>query len=294
MIELILDASQLTAFESCERSWYYSYHQHLTSKFRNKSLNLGSWYHDVLAYYYEQLPTLPILNSIPATLEYMQSPALLTKYGIVDSATLKFHLKRMRDYLHHYMFTDEKIKVIAVEKGFSYLLYEDTDYRFILEGKIDLVAHIPTYGLTVWDHKTQSRKENRYPFNHQVMNYFNYVRPAYFIYNYIGLQENLSPGHLRREFWAPTSEQLEVWLSDVLGTFERVATRLQRTDLLAEDKFRRSRTACVPKYGKCEFYKICNVPDDNKWVPTILTAYKQKEQKWAAWSGPVEEGDEET
>lgn len=281
MLEIILDASQIEQFESCNYKWYLDQTRNLTSKQTNPALSTGTFYHEVLKRYYSSAVASPpcsagIRKAVDYAVELATGP-LASQWPKVAKDP-KFHLDRLKAYLINHMWEDDASKIIAVEKGFSYILFEDTERRFILEGMIDLVTIEPGTGLTVTDHKTQSRFYDKYAYNHQALNYLNFTGANYFRYNYIGLQDAINANTFRRPIFKPHPDMLEQWKKDVLKTFQRMEWCLR------EAGFARSRTSCDGKFGVCQFHKICETPDDSKWIPTILTAYKEKENKWRAWS----------
>jgi len=302
MIEISLDASQLDLFEICPRKWFYSSVLNLVPNHSHRAFDIGSYYHEVLAHYYS---TSPHSNRWQSTVDYAAQSTLFDKYNIRDSDERKFHRKRLIEYFNRYEYEDQEIEVIGVEQGFSWLLYEDAERRYILEGKIDLVCNIPRQGLTVMDHKTQSRKDDRWEFNHQVCNYLCATKANNFIYNYIGLQNSLPPDGMRRCPYQPHEGMLEQWKKEVKMTFDRMYEYKEKTakklanvvyyqgieraesiaDLVEEQEYPRQRSACdFSKYGLCQFHKLCSVPDDSKWVPAVLSAYKEKAEVWRPWS----------
>lgn len=294
MIEISMDASQLEVFEPCPRKWYYAYNQNLIPLRSKRVFDVGSYYHSCLAHYYYLFPPLGTVLSLDdrllSTINYCTQSALLTKYHIVDVEEQKFHRQRLLDYLMHWSTEDETMVPCAIEQGFSYLLYEDKYKRYILEGKIDLIAKLQPYGLIVMDHKTQSRKDDIWELNHQVMNYLNYMRVTateadYFVYNYIGLQDKIPKEGMRRSIYKPHPNMLIQWSKEVIKTFDDMFEILSITgDNFRELSFNRHRSACSSKYGLCQFYKLCSVPDHSKWNDSVLSHYRIRDEKWRAWT----------
>jgi len=313
MIEIILDASQLEVFEACPRKWHYSYVKNLIPLQSHRSFDIGSYYHEVLALFYS-LPLGPtpypnitesselwkqyLLKTgritayndrIKYACEFSSNPNLLQKFNIKDIDAQAFHRKRIVDYIYRYSEEDEYLESIAIEQGFSRLLYEDASRRYILEGKIDFVGSGKPYGFFVMDHKTQSRYDDRWEFNHQVCNYLSVTKADYFVYNYIGLQDKLPMNGMRRMIYKPHPGMLEQWEKEVLRTFHEMydfITKYQETDrILHAEQFPRRRAACdSSKYGLCAYHKLCSVPDGSKWVGAVESAYKEKDQRWRAWT----------
>lgn len=286
MLEIILDASQITAFERCPQLWYLDHIRNLTSTRTNPNLSTGSYFHEVLRTYYELgITNPPVSNNIAAAVDravFLATDIESAKRWPAVKAEPKFYIDRLRSYFVNHMTEDDNTEIIAVEKGFSWLLYEDSERRYILEGMIDLISVKPVMGLTVTDHKTQSRSDDIYEFNHQVMNYLAFTGANYFEYNYIGLQDAQNKNTFRRPIYKPQPGQIEQWKKDVRTTFREME------QFLALEKqgeaFPRRRASCSGKYGLCQFHKRCEIPDDSPYVQLVENgAYKEKEERWRAW-----------
>lgn len=285
MIEIILDASQLNVFEACPRKWYYDQVLNLTTARTNPSLSTGSCWHEVLKFYYTKgMEQPPLSNHLKETIEFAHflatGPRSIEWPRIKDNP--KFFIDRIRAYFINYLYKDDTTQVIAVEKGFSTLLYEDSERRYILEGMIDLISLENHLGLTVTDHKTQQRYDTLYEYNHQLCNYLSFTGAEYFRYNYIGQQESQNANTFHRQIFKAPPGMLAQWRKDVLKTFQEMERFV--IEGMSEASFPRRRNSCDTKYGTCQFHKICQEPDDSPWIPSILTAYKPKEKIWKAWS----------
>lgn len=282
-VEVMLDASQLGAFEPCPRKWYYAYVKNWESRLYSRALNVGSYYHEVLAFHYSNPSNI---KEYPArtneTLLFARREDLFKQFGIMLKEDRIFHLKRIQAYLFFWELEDQRATVVAVEKGFSRLLYESKDRRYILEGKIDLVVRRPNLGLCVEDHKTQSSRKDIWPVNNQVMNYFTYVKPDYFIYDYIGLADKINDKTFERKVFRPSLDQISQWEEDVIRAFDDMYSYVKAGG--KECCFPRRRSACSATYGVCQFHKLCNVRDDSKFRPAMESAYKERDEKWRAWT----------
>lgn len=298
MIEIIMDASQIEQFEACPRKWYNDQVLNLTSVQTNTAMSTGTWFHEVLKLYEtEGLLNPPVSKHIKKAVDF--AVLLATGPDAVKWPRVKkdpkFHLDRLRAYLITHMAEDDSSEIVAVEKGFSTLLYEDAERRYILEGMIDLISIERTLGLTVTDHKSQSRAYEKYWVNHQVNNYLSFTGARYFRYNYIGQQATQNDQTFRRPIYRPHPGALEQWRKDVLRTFqemERYLTKqfnpwIEDIDLNSRPKrvndFPKRLTQCQTKFGLCQFHKLCELPDDSPYREVVLKHYKQKEP-WKAWS----------
>lgn len=289
MIEIILDASQIEVFEACPRKWYYSYILNLIPHKGYSPFDIGLYYHSVLKFYYDLYRTkeFDIVQKLQQTIDFAKDQKLFLQYNIDNREDQIFHIQRLITYLNKYEDEDANMEIIATEGGFSQLLFENDERRYILEGKIDLVGSKQPEGLFVMDHKTQSRKDDRWEFNHQVCNYLHFTKANYFIYNYIGLQDKLPAEGLRRCIYKPPEGMIDQWLKEVKLTFDQMYNYI--TVPIAynhkDEVFPRRRSACdSSKYGLCQYHKLCSVPDDSIWTEVVKSAYKEKDEKWRAWS----------
>lgn len=294
MREVILDASQIKEFETCPRKWYNDNVLNLTTVHPNEALSTGSWFHEVLKLYYSLTKEKPpASNHIKQAVDYAvhlaTSPLEAIKWPRVRKDP-KFHVDRLRAYLITHMCEDDTSEIVAVEKGFSTLLYEDIERRYILEGMIDMVSIERHLGLTVTDHKSQSRAYEKYWNNHQVFNYLSFTGASYFRYNYIGQQEKQNDQTFRRPIFKPHPGQLAQWRKDVLRTFDQMYDLLVREESMRHSQleidinYPKRITSCQTKFGVCQFHKLCELPDNSEWRPVVLKAYKPKDIAWKAWS----------
>lgn len=283
MIEIILDASQIEVIETCPRKWYYDTILNLTTRSENPALSTGSFYHSVLEFYYRNYSDPARLRE---TFEFAKSNIHTVASVAADP---EFHLERIKQYLIRW--AAEEVEVVAVEKGFSQLLYEDSERRYILEGMIDLVYRSKGL-LWVRDHKTQSRDYDKYPYCHQALNYLLATKADYFEYNYIGLQKNIGPNTFRHsDPFKAGPGVLDQWKLDVKSVFDSVArftvaAESHWIDTVPDERiaYPKQRTSCQTKFGLCQFHKICEVPETDPLFNVTLSAYKRKERKWKPWA----------
>jgi hypothetical protein len=293
LVEITLDASQLEAFEPCPHKWYLDHKLSLTSVVTNPNLSTGTWYHEVLKFYYQTAldkkaapsenlkGTVAFAQTLIVTTEVTPELAALGVRSVDWPAVRKdpkFHLDRLKAYLIANIDWDDSLEIVAVEKGFSTILYEDAISRYILEGMIDLVAIAPKMGLVVIDHKTQSRHYGKYGYNHQALNYLSFTGASYFLYNYIGLQDSVSATTFRKELFRPYPGMLKQWREDVKNSF------MEMEHYLGSSSFPRRRSACQTKFGVCQFHKLCEFPQNSPQQVVVLSHYKEKEKKWKAWA----------
>jgi hypothetical protein len=163
---------------------------------------------------------------------------------------------------------------IAVEKGFSKIIYEDDENLFVWEGRPDLVAKEPHSGpdlvtpingeLIVCDHKTQGRANSIYQFNNQSRGYLWATGATKFAYNYITFTKT---AQFRREVFPFTPAQIEDWRQSTIEWLFRVKEAKLKAKFLPSWN-------CSTIYGPCEFHRICEQPKPEIKSFTIKSQFK--------------------
>lgn len=162
------------------------------------------------------------------------------------------------------------LKPLAIEAGFSRLLYESDELKIILEGRPDLVAYHPELGRIVIDHKTQSSFRPLPDFNHQVMAYVYASQSQWFMYNYIIFTKE---PRFERKIFKVTEEQIQYWKDN---TIEIVKSMLSNKFL--------PNFNCLNQYGLCHFYNVCTAPNPRyqQWI--LETQFKRRKERLKSWS----------
>jgi len=155
---------------------------------------------------------------------------------------------------------------LAVEKGFSKILYEDDENLFVYEGRPDLIAKDSTGETMVIDHKTRSMKYQIYEFNNQVLGYLWAGEATVFLYNYLTLTN--SPGFERAPFRF-SQDQIEDWRENAIDAYFNIKRDIER------QKFPKS-YQCSSKFGVCEFHRICEQPSSNVKLHVIRSNFKPR------------------
>jgi hypothetical protein len=159
------------------------------------------------------------------------------------------------EYFRQY--ASESWEIVAVEKGYSKILYEDEDNLFIYEGRPDLVVKVDGE-LVVVDHKTQGQHDNIFAFNNQARGYCWALGTQKFVYNYLVFKK---AEQCRRNPHNFSPQQIEQWQEDTIQWFFRIKKATQ------DKKFLRS-WQCTGKYGLCPFTDICTASNEamRSWI----------------------------
>jgi hypothetical protein len=146
----------------------------------------------------------------------------------------------------------------AVELGFSKLLYEDDNYLFVVEGRIDMLAIIN--GETIFvDHKTQGKVQELYKFSPQFLTYAWATGLSKGIINYIGLQDTLVDKSFRRQLISFPKWKINEWKKKMMTIFSSISSTI-----LYGSGFERNENSCQGKFGwPCQFTMLCETENIN-------------------------------
>jgi hypothetical protein len=161
---------------------------------------------------------------------------------------------------------------IAIEHGFSKLLYEDDENLFVYEGRVDLVARDSKGQLLIIDHKTQSMTYSIYPFNNQIIGYLWATDATEFVYNYLVLTKE---PQFRRAPHPFSPAQISAWKESTVKWFLRIKAAIQSAEFVPS-------LQCETKFGKCQFTTICEQPNEKIKQFIVGSNYKAR-KKYRSW-----------
>ena len=186
---------------------------------------------------------------------------------------------RMMQYFRKYK--NESFKILAVEKGFSKVLYEDKNVYFVYEGRPDLVVDFgSSYGHGPVDHKSESRRSDIYEFNNQFQGYCWAMGSKLGMINYLGLQKESNEGKkddvLRRTIFNFSEGQLEAWKNKTIKWYFRVMQSINSNLYLPSGN-------CEGKYGTCVFHEICEQPSERAKDRIIAKDFIINPKVYTSW-----------
>jgi len=175
---------------------------------------------------------------------------------------------RLMQYFEKYR--HENYEILAVEQGFSKILYEDKNVLFIYEGRPDLVVNFGrNFGHGPIDHKSESRRFDLYSFQNQFLGYCWAMDSTMGLINYIGLQTDGKDGDvLRREAFNFLPSQIEQWKQDTIRWYSRIMRTIVSSTYLRSWR-------CEEKYSLCSYTKICEQPNERTKLIQIRDYYKK-------------------
>lgn len=265
---LALNSHALSAFQECEAKYAFTHFigiEPLGAKFAMDRGSVFAKFLEIL--YYNRLKPHPsfkkaLNNSIAWTRKIEKKCGVPTKEA--------FEIYRvMCEYVRYWKGKDWT--PIAVERGFSKVIYEDNDNLFVWEGRPDLVAGVEDK-IVVCDHKTQGQNKSIYEFNNQARGYLWAIDATEFVYNYIVFTKT---PQFRREAHLFTPAQIEDWKSTTIEWFFRVKHSLEKTSFLQSWN-------CSTLYGPCQFHRICEQPKPEVKAFTVKSQFK-KRKPYRSW-----------
>jgi len=251
---LELNSHSLSAFQRCEREFDLTNLKLMADRREYYPFKRGAGISHVLGIWYLAKQKNYSLKRLEKLEEFLfkkmmrSSHFINTRYNEDD----RLHIaSRLMGYFNKYR-CEKNMDIIAVEKGFSKVIYEDKFHLFVYSGRPDLVCNFGgNFGIGAMDHKSESRKNDIADFNNQFVGYSWSLGATTGITNYIGLQKDAKDNEvLRREAYTFTPNQIDKWKSDTIDWYYRI------TRSITGKKFLRSWN-CENKYGKCMYYNIC-------------------------------------
>lgn len=310
---VILDSTQIDAYDTCPTLWLHSYHEslELSNGDSKDAIVMGTLGHLWMENYYRakalgkpiQDCTAEAFNACKEVDSLDQDPDDNHTFPL-DSEKRKIVLERCNQYWMTYSNSDfipacrdeydikidpltdlpidSVTKIPIVEKGFSYELFNTREYLFILEGRIDLIASMGnSNGFGFVDHKFQLRERNLYPKSIQFKNYALATGLNLGIINYIRLHKEVSNKTFKRDIIAFNSQEIRAWRGELIDIYINVAKNLKADD--SKWSFPRRRSQCSGKFGyACQFIHICEEP--NREVGELIKVQQYKKKKeWKPW-----------
>ena len=288
---IILDSTKIDNFLQCNQMMNLAYIENLTpSNLIKEDISAGAYGHKLLEIYYTHLPC-----------GWKSSMAEVNKFHLNEDFPLSIEKRklveaRLQYYWQRYAGSDyetlcgTRIKMIAkdglpveveeafplVEQGFSYKLYEDRDYLFILEGRIDWLVNIQGTKAFV-DHKFQFRESNLYEKSIQFRNYSLVTGLNLGIINYIRLHQKIDEKTLVRSTTSFSSLDIRMWREELIDIYMNYA------NIVRKNEFPLNRSSCSGKFGyPCQFVDICN--EHSKSIKEAVKKTKfVKREPWNPW-----------
>jgi hypothetical protein len=183
----------------------------------------------------------------------------------------KFALQTCDEYAKHYQ--SDFWVTLDVETVRTKVLYEDDEIRIAFKSKLDWIVDTNN-GIFPCDHKTMKQNRDTLSINNQFMGQCLQMSTRNVFINKIGLQKTLKP--VDKFIRVPVSysaARLMEWQSYILPYWckQLLAYNIQ-------EHYPPNFTSCESKFGKCEFYDVCESDPDMR--DEIIKMNFFKGQEW--------------
>jgi len=300
---LILDASQIKTYLTCPLSWYLKYivseevngEQNMISVIPwGPAMNKGTYIHKLMDIYYSLRsadPNAPINAHAQTTVEFIEK-AGTAKNLELDNKTVIFLNMRFLQYVNYYKRDFTVLKApdgsAGVEVPFAKLLYENSQVKFIVEGRIDVLMAFqdPIKG---WgDHKTQAQRKDLYGWKPQFLTYAWATGFHYGMVNYIGLQKEYQKNStFRRDIIEFPQWKIDEWEKTLKDIFFNIYDGLNCKNQFEYFRNRRNLNSCSGAWEStpCSFCSLCKIEPWNAKLRDVIKSNKfQLVKAWTPWS----------
>lgn len=294
---LILDSTQIDAYLTCPQLWQYGQKERLTpmgGPSTGEAMAMGTYGHKLLEIYYKTVGSQIRKVCAAEAFKPDDETCLLcgkSKEEHTGDNTCTFEgkpfpltgpsrslvLRRFREYTYTYANKDFKpTSPEHVEVGFSHKVYEDDDFLFILEGRIDGMGSFDGHPVW-WDHKFQLRSRDLYKKSIQFRNYAMATGMTMGLVNYIRLTKEVTKDTFKRDIISFYTAELRWWREELIDIYKDIAVSV------GLDSFKKNYSACSGKFGyPCDFTPLCE-----ELLPEIGKAKKEQlytiREEWKPW-----------
>lgn len=270
-INIVMDATILDTFEACECKMNYRHNLNRVTPTKAEALDRGDLIHIGMEAYYKALQkSLPyetaMLNLRRAVLERSSLESNL------EAKEVGFLIQVLEESCDKFRYQDQNIQIIAVEQPFSYILYEDDKFRFIMIGKIDLLWSDNVYTNCPTDHKSYSRDFPLSRLANQFCNYAFAMKSNFLFVNRVGLQTSISPDKKHKR--VPLSYDpifLEQWRQNTIKRF------FHYYDCAVENSWPMNTTSCTKFNRICEYTNVCETTGESNKIYKLESNFKLSE-----------------
>lgn len=271
---LSIDSQILNTFQACARKTKYSFIDNLRPPEKEEALERGDLTHKMLEIYYSlQLENFSYDTEVwraikeagiqaPVNPNWEKNVSFSVNCGMFFATKMNLPTEEInetifqfRSYCEYYQ--HDSWHPLAVEEVGSKILYEDDNYKFIYNFKVDLVAE---QGSTIapFDHKTSKRRSEPSSLSNQFIGYCYGLSLNNIVVNKIGFQKTLSPQQRFNRFILTIDDaRIKEWIDNTVWWCARILESKER------DNWPMNLTSC-DKYSGCIYASLCETDPESR------------------------------
>jgi len=272
-INYVFDATMFDTFLDCPQKFNLRHIQNRVTPEKQKPLDRGGIMHVGFESYYKALAEgKKWEDAITAGLVDM-------RFGLASDSDLSTDdgnrcLEVFEESATFWRADDLSWEIVAVEKPFLYVLYEDDTFRIAMMGKIDLLRSNNRYTNCPMDHKTYERDFPVTRLTNQFQNYAFATKSDYLFVNRVGFQTSLKSEKKHKRI--PLSYDaaiLSQWRTNVIRWV------MHYHDCAVSNEWPLNTTSCGKYNRLCEYHGICDTSGEENKIYKLETQFR-KDTPW--------------
>ena len=271
---LINNSHSLNDYKRCPKRYDFNNLVQIEPSSTRDVFRIGTYWGKMLEIYYRQYA---LLANNPN--RKVKLAKLINRMSKCAANNEKFNdkdreLLSTRIVMYAKRYQSESIEVLGVEVGFSIILYEDSKHLFIYEGRPDRIFKmINPFNknekvLCVSDDKTRARNVDLVDYNDQVNGYLLATNTNWFMYNYMGKQDDTKKAFERQLVYRGNAE-LEKWKQITIKWYFRMLNDRLNSEFLESMQ-------CTGPYSVCEFLPLCSAKDKIEYEAAFNSKFKKR------------------
>lgn len=268
-VNIQVDSQLLSAFMSCPRYFWYRYQRHLESLGGTKpAYEEGSLVHAGMQGFYTALMD----GSDPIAAKAHGLAAARRKAPTLDNvkpeSIMALYLA-LEEYFNYRQNDIANFRILAVEKHFQLVAYEEYPLRVILCGKIDLITQEYQSGLIIpYDHKKEAEARFYSATSNQFKIYCIACGANSLVVNRFGLQKSYGPDKkYKRDQLQFDSQVLEEFKTKIIPHYVK-----EMLICMENEYYPPNFTSCIDGYFACDY----SDRKDHKGICTVDPQYREE------------------